>query len=133
MKETTMIIETPEQIIPTTHIAAKPGAVACVKRLMLKSLNRNLSVEQNTTLWLECRALMVAWNCKKVVREIEEDNDVGILDTYPREYLMDAVAHVLTGMHWPANMDSKAESDQFAAAMKVAFNARGYARNVFED
>jgi hypothetical protein len=110
-------------------VTAAPGAVACVVSLAKKRLNRALTPEQGASLWLECRALMVenAWPLS-VIREIEEDNESGSLDTFPRDFLLDAMSLVIAGVEWPANMATKEESDRFFDGACIGMASRGYAK-----
>jgi hypothetical protein len=115
-----MVIDTPEKVTSTR------GAAICVTRYMRRSLDLALTNEQATALWAECRAFLLKLGARKMVREIESA-DEGVLDTYVREFLMDAIGQVLTGMDWPLNMTSQAESNRFVLAIRAAVQSRGYA------
>ncbi len=104
------------------------GAIACIDRIMRRSLGRSLTSEQSFTLWLECRSHLFSIGARKFVREIEGADGDGGLDTYVREFLMDAISQVLASMDWPMNMTPEVESNRFSIALRASMNSRGYAK-----
>lgn len=105
-----------------------PGGIGVVEFHMRTRLYRKLTLEQASSLWEECKAMLQKHDLQETVDECEESQGGG-LDTLPRGDVLDALARVLAGRDWPMNMTGQAESDAFIEKLRTAIIERGYARS----
>lgn len=103
------------------------GGVGVVEYHMRTKLFRQLTEEQATSLWQECKLALQARGLQDTVDECEQSS-TGSLDTLPRGDVLDVLARLLTGQDWPLNMAPPSESDAFIDKLKAAILQRGYAR-----
>jgi len=94
--------------------------------LLATRLNCTLNKVQAQALWTECQAHLEAQGLPEIILEVEESPDGG-LDTYPREYVLDALGEILIGQSWPLNMDGAAHRAAFGEKMASVLVARGFA------
>jgi len=99
--------------------------VLAVDNLMTTRLNKKLNPVQLERLWIECKEWLTAFDLSDTVDEVEASID-GHLDTMPRDDLMGALAHVLTGVDWPINASSDKEFETFRKLLAAEVARRGY-------
>lgn len=109
----------------TANSTAYSGGILVIDRLMLTRLDRKLNPIQLEELWSECKTWLLSNGFKRTVREVQSSSDGG-LDTMPREDVMSALAHVLTGGDWPINASPEKESATFRERLTQTVNQRGY-------
>jgi hypothetical protein len=96
-----------------------------VAHLLATRLHCTLDCAQAQALWAKCEARLTAQDLPDIIAEVQQSSDGG-LDTYPREYVLDALGETLVGLAWPINMDGPAHGAAFGQKMAQALAARGY-------
>ena len=101
------------------------GGIAVVARLLATRLSCSADRATTSALWEDCRAYLSELELAEIIEEVEESVDGG-LDTYPREYVLDALGHVVARMPWPLNIDGPAYSATFSQRMREGLTQRGF-------
>jgi hypothetical protein len=116
---------TPTRARRSPDAARLSGGPAVMVDLLATRLHCRLDPAQAQALWTECEAHLRALELTEIIVEVQESADGG-LDTFPREYVLDALGETLAGLPWPLNMDGAAHGAAFRQKMASALTARGF-------
>ncbi len=99
--------------------------VPAIKRVMHRAFSVSLSEQQAHDLWKETTVILEQAGMIEVVEAVDLSRE-GILDTFDRDMLMDAIGKLMTGMSWPTFGTPDPEKDTFFATMRRSIGSRGF-------
>ena len=115
----------PRRAVKTPKAVTLSGGPAVMIDLLSSRLNCAPDLTLAQALWTECEAHLRAEDLTDIIEEVQESTDGG-LDTYPREYVLDALGQILVGLAWPMNLDGAAYAAAFREKMSSVLTERGF-------